>query len=302
MHGIVTAMGRFCVLSIAAWVTLAACGGAQIPEHNGYKTTNAKPWKKAKTLKFDEKFEAKAEGDLSYPDMRRAAWFAADLPQTGDLDVSLEITPPGDAVNDNFDLGMEVLDPGNRSITRWDLEEGGDAGELKKVKNLKELTAGKYLVHLYLQGRLDTADYVLRVVFHPTSAQLAKSDFPSQVPFVPALPVVPISDDTPKSYHPPTTTIVSHTVHHQSRPAPPPPPPAETLSARIIGLQVVSGGTQITVGRGTSGGAQAGMKGKISGIPNGTFTLAACTERTCTATVSATPDQIKSSGQVEISH
>ena len=36
--------------------------------HNGYKGgAKAKPWKKAKTLKFDDKNEAKAEGELSYP-------------------------------------------------------------------------------------------------------------------------------------------------------------------------------------------------------------------------------------------
>ncbi len=289
-------MGRVAILLIV----VAACGGAEIPQHNGYKSATAKPWKKAKQLKFDDKGEAKAEGDLSYPEMRRAAWFLADLPSNGDLDVRVEITPPGDAVNDNFDLGMEVLDPGNRSITRWDLEEGGEAGELNKVKNLKDLFPGKYLVHIYLQGRLDTADYVLHLAFHPTAAQLAKSDFPAQVPFTPALAMVPVADDTPKSYHPPAPVVVTHTVHHKGPAPPPPPPPAQTMSARIIGLQVVSGGTQITVGRGTASGAAAGMKGKVNGVPSGGFTLTACNERTCTATVSATPDQIKGSGSVEL--
>ena len=65
-------------------------------------------------------------------------------------------------------------------------------------------------------------------------------------------------------------------------------------------MQVVGGGTQITIGRGTSGGAAVGMKGKIDGVASGAFTLAACNERTCTATVSATPDQIKGSGSVTL--
>ena len=75
-------------------------------------------------------------------------------------------------------------------------------------------------------------------------------------------------------------------------------PPRLRFRAGGDGAERKAGGTQITVGRGTSGGAAAGMKGSITGVPNGGFTLAACTERTCTATVPATPDQIKSSGQV----
>src|SRR5262249_28627851 len=92
-RAIVSRMGRVVILLIV----VAACGGAEIPQHNGYKSATAKPWKKAKQLKFDDKGEAKAEGDLSYGEMRRAAWFLADLPSNGDLDVRVEITPPGDA-------------------------------------------------------------------------------------------------------------------------------------------------------------------------------------------------------------
>ena len=65
-------------------------------------------------------------------------------------------------------------------------------------------------------------------------------------------------------------------------------------------MQVIGGGTQITIGLGTSGGAAVGMKGKVNNVASGSFTLAACNERTCTATVSATPDQIKGSGGVTL--
>jgi hypothetical protein len=290
-------MGRVSVLLL---FIVAACGGAQIPAHNGYKGgSKAKPWKKAKTLKFDEKMEAKVEGDLSYPDQKRAAWFVADLIQPGALDLRLEITPPGEAVNEDFDLGFEVLDAGYRVIAKSDLEDG-DAGELTKTKALLDLEPGKYHIHLFLQGRMDTADYVLRATFKPMST-VGKSDFPAQVAFLDPLPMVPLQDDTPKSYKPPTTTVVT-VKHTKKEPVKkePTPPPATTITARIIGMQVIGGGTQITVGRGTSGGAVVGMKGKITNVPNGSFTLAACTERTCTATVSATPDQIKGSGSVTL--
>jgi hypothetical protein len=273
---------------------VAACGGPQIPTHNGYKTGDkAKPWKKAKTLKWDEKHEAKAEGELSYPDFRRAAWYVADLPQHGELDVRLEITP-GENVGDEFDLPYEVLDPGNRVIA-----EDADAGNLTKQKSLIDLDAGKYLIHIYLNGRTDTADYVLKTAFKPSAATEGKSDFPAQVAFLPALPMVPINDDTPKNYKPPTTAVVVHTTHHTPTPPPTPKAPAaEAKPARIIGVSVVGGATQITIGLGTAKGAAAGMKGTINGVSGSSFTLASCNDRTCTATVSATPDQVNHSSGV----
>ncbi|HEX3762033.1 MAG TPA: hypothetical protein VHW23_25205 [Kofleriaceae bacterium] len=271
---------------------MTACGGPQIPTHNGYKPKEAKPWKKPKVLKFDDKQEAKADGDLSYPDMRRARWFELSLPTNGQLSLALEVTPPGDAVNDDFDLGMEVLDPSYRVISKSDLEDE-DAHELNKKKTLVELAPGKYLVHLYLQGRTDTADFVLRAAFKSTAAAEIKSNFPAEVGFVPVLPQVPIQDDTPRNYKP---VIVEHHEHKrtQARAQTPPPPPVATVSARIINVQIVSGGTQITVGRGTTTGASDGMHGSIHGVPGG-FQIGGCNERTCTATIKATPDQIKAS-------
>jgi len=282
-------------------ITIGACGGTPIPAHNGYKSDKAKPWKKFKTLKFDEKGEAKAEGELSYPDMRRAVWFAADAPINGELGIRVEITPPGEATNDAFDLGVEVLDPGFRMLVRKDLEEGDSQQDLNKTATLKDLAPGRYWIHLYLQGRLDTSEYVLHATFKSAPPADVKSDFPAQVAFVGALPMVPLTDDTPKNYHPPTTTVVVvQKKHPKGAPPPPPPPPVTTLSARIISVSVVPGGTQITVGRGTSSGAAAGMKGKINGISNGAFTLTACTERACTTTLQGvTPDQLKS-GQVTL--
>jgi hypothetical protein len=277
---------------------LAACGGAQIPAHNGYKPKEAKPWKKPKVLKFDDKMEAKTDGDLSYADMRRARWFQVELPTNGQLSLALEITPPGDAVNDDFDLAMEVVDPSFRVISKSDLEDE-DAHELNKKKTLVDLAPGKYLIHLYLQGRMDSADFVLRAAFKSTAAAEAQTNFPAEVLYVPTLAMVPLQDDTPRNYKPQTSAVVK--VIKKPNQPPPPPPPAATVSARIIGVQVVSGGTLITVGRGKTSGASDGMKGKIAGISAG-FTIGNCNDRTCTATVAATPDQIKnSSGTVTLS-
>jgi hypothetical protein len=276
----------------------AACGGSQIPTHNGYKPKESKPWKKPKALKFDEKMEAKTDGEVSYPEMRRARWFEVTLPTTGSLSLALEITPPGDAVNEDFDLGMEVLDPSSRVISKSELEDE-DAGELNKKKTLVELAPGKYLIHIFLQGRMDIADFVLRASFKPSQAAEVKTNFPNEVPFPPALAMVPLQDDTPRNYRPQTQAVVK-VIKKPTAPKEPTPSPA-ALNARIIGIQVVAGGTLITVGRGKTSGASDGMKAKINGI-SGAFTIGNCNDRTCTATVTATPDQIKNSnGMVSLS-
>lgn len=279
-------------LPVALTAMLGACGGPQIPAHNGYKPKEAQPWKKAKALKFDDKFEAKTEGDVSYPDMRRARWFQLTLPSNGQLTVALEITPPGDAVNDEFDLAMEVLDPSNRVISKSGIDDE-DAHELTKKKTLVDLAPGKYLVHLFLQGRTDAADFVLRAAFKPTAANdTGRSNFPAEVLFVPMLPVVPLQDDTPRNFKPQTATVTV-----TRKPAATKPAPAATtaapLSARIIAIQVVPEGTRITIGRGTAFDAHDGMQVHLAGIPEA-FPIGNCTERTCTAVIRhATPDQVK---------
>lgn len=280
---------------LASILALAACGGAKVPMHSGYKSEKAKPWKKPKLLAWDEQMETKTDAELSYPNMRRARWYALDIPANGELELRLEINPPGDEVNDDFDLAMEVLDPGHRVISKADLEED-DAGELNKSRTLYDLTPGRYLIHIYLQGRLDVADYVLRAAFKRASAAEVKSDFPAQVAFLPALPMVPLNDDTPAKYKPPQTAVV--TIKRRPPKKPPATPaaaPAVTKTARIIGISVVGGGTQITIGFGADQGAAAGWRGKIAGV-QGSFSLGSCGPRTCTAVVSATPDQIKAGG------
>ncbi len=288
------------VVSLAVLIfSVGACGGVEIPQHNGYKSEKLKPWKAAKVLTFDAKSgEAKAEGSLSYPDMKRAHWYAIDLPSNGILSLKLEVTPPGDATNDDFDLAMEILDPGNRVIAKADAEEA-DAHDLTKKRDVPDLVPGRYLIHLYLQSRLDTADFILHASFKPTAAATVKSDFPEHVAFLPALAMVPITDDTPAKYKPPV--VVSHPPtgrHPPQTPVGPKPPvvtPVAAVTARIIGVTVAGTGSQITIGRGTETGATPSMKVKIPGVAT-LFALAGCGPRVCTAVVSVTPDAIKASG------
>ncbi len=283
---------------ILAVMGLAACGGPQIPQHSGYKSDKSAPWTKAKSLKLNDKLEAKAEGDLNYGAYKRAKWFSLDLAQHGDLDVKVDITPPGDAANEDFDLGLEIYDPSLRVIAKSDLEDE-QPGELNKKKTLKDLAPGKYLIHLYLQGRMDSADFALGATFHPTAAAEAKTDFPAQVMFPPALAMVPIGDDAPANYKPTTkpdtkVTVIRHT--SKGTPPPPPdkkPPPPPAASARILTLSVVPNGTQIMISAGTDAGAAVGMHVAGKGISGA---ITACNARSCTAVVAATPDQIKAAG------
>ncbi len=277
----------------------SACGGADIPTHSGYKNDKSAPWKKAKVLSWNEKNELKAEDDLAYSEFRRARWYAVDLPRPGTLAFRFEITGPGDEINPEFDLGIEILDRGYRVLAKSDLEDE-DASETTKTRSLPDLPAGRYYVHFYLQGRRDSAEYVMRATYTPAGTDLGQSDFPAHVAYLDPLPIVPTSDDTPKNLPKPTPVKVTGGGGPRTpRPSKPTDPPvvASNLTARVLSVGVSGGGTSITVGRGTESGVTDGMKARLKGI-TGAFPLSGCTARTCKATVSATPDQIKAAGSV----
>jgi len=276
---------------------LVACGGTKVPLHSGYKSDKSKPWKNAKQIKLDEKNEGKADDTLNYAAQARARWYFIQVPSHGELAVRLEITPPGDETNEDFDLAFEVLDPGYRVIGKSDKEEE-DSGELTKNKTLFDLDPGRYYVHLYLQGRLDSGDFNLKASFKPTKAADKPSDFPAQVAFIDALPMVPLNDDTPRSYRPPTVVTTTNRPRPPVNPRKPDEKPVTVLNARIVGISVVGGSTRIVLGRGTNAGATSSMKAKLNGIP-GVFAIE-CNENTCAALISATPDQIKSGGTTVI--
>jgi hypothetical protein len=226
--------------------------------------------------------------------MRRARWYSLTLPASGDLELKLEVTPPGDAVNDDFDLAMEILDPGFRVVSKADKDEE-DVGELAKTRSLHDLQPGTYLVHLYLQGRTDLADYVLHATFKRAGSSDVKSDFPAQVAFLPALPMVPLNDDTPAKYKPPVPVKVTR----KDPRTPPPPkkeaaPSATTRTARVISVTVSGGNTQVTLGIGTAQGVENGWKAKIDGVPG--IHEVSCDDRRCTASIKATPEQVKAGG------
>jgi len=281
---------------VVAIGTIAACGGADIPMHSGYKNDKVKPWKKPKVIPLDDKGEGKVDGDLSYADYKRARWYAVDLPAEGELDVNAEVSPGEDAADEDFDLAVEILDPNFVVIAKADQDED-DAHEMVKNRALYDLSAGRYLIHLYLERRTDTAEYDLKVHFLAQAKEFV-SDFPAKVQFPPRLPTVPPLDDTPADQiHVASRTKVKRTGKggHKTTPTPPPEDKGTKIKAHVINVAVSGADSVITIDRGTNQGVNDGMKAYVKGVPGG-VTLSSCQERNCKAKVSATPDQISQAG------
>jgi hypothetical protein len=282
-------MSRSALLACAATLVvtgmLAGCG-PKVPQHPGYKSKKAQPWAKAKPIAW-KNGEGEVEGDLDYAAYRRAKWWAVDLPADGELTVTLA----QHGGEKKVDVALEVLDGTTfQVITKADREEE-DAFEEEKSRTLYELRAGRYLVHLYLQGRLDTAEYELKTKFaaKPVTSSGGGAELAAQLAFPPDLPLVPLDDDTP------AVARKRPTGGGTPRPREPEaekPVMAAAVTGRIINVAVVDGGVEITINRGTDQGLANDAKGTVAGVKNGTVTLKNCGARSCRAFVRATPDQV----------
>jgi hypothetical protein len=302
--------GTLVVLALALAV---GCGGKQVPQHTGYKGKKPTPWTKAKPIELDEEYKAKVSGELDYGEFKRAKWYSLTLPGPGSVDFNFEFVPGTD---EDMDVAFEVLDPNNKVLVRADAESE-DVNEQKKQRKLEDLPEGRYLIHVYLQGRLDTADFDLKLQFARGTA-VWKSDFPNQVPYPDELPAVPPFDDTPSSAPPPRCGVPGKPKCPKRCGTPGaqpcrPPPPQETcgvpgkppcalppISASITNVDPDPSGARITVAAGTGDDVQNGMKGYVKGVKGANFTLGNCTATRCTATVKAAVDDVRSSGEVII--
>jgi hypothetical protein len=295
-------MSRSLLLAAVASLVVG-CGGIPIPVHSGYKSKSAEPWKKPKEIKLDAQFAGKADGDLDYKDYRRAKWYVVNIPRDGDLSVNLEVTPPGE---DKFDLAIEVLDANWNVLTKSDKDDD-DAFELKKAKNLIELRGGAYYIHLYLEGRLDTAEYEVAVKFTPSAGGAVdpNDNFPHEVAFAPDLPVVPLEDDTPIQKKPPGggggggRRPPGGGGGGDKTPVPTTGGGAP-VSGRVVDVRVNGSSTQITINKGTNDGLKDGSKGSVVGVKSGGFETFGCGPSRCKANVSATPDEVNKSGNVTV--
>jgi hypothetical protein len=305
-------MARALLLAAVVVPTLVACGGSPVPLHNGYKKNNSSPWKKAAEIKLDDAHTGKADGDLDYKDYRRAKWYVVNLATDGDLAVDLDVTPPSD---DKFDLAIEVLDGTSFQVLAKGDKDDDDANETKKTKTLTGLKAGPYLIHLYLEGRLDTCEYDVAVKVTPAATTAAidpNDDFPAEVQYPPDFPVVPLQDDTP--VQPPgghgggggghgghgghgtgtgTTTTPEKTTTTTTT-------GGEPVSGRIVVVGVNGADTVITFNKGTADNLKEGSKGSVDGVANGSFEAYGCSEHACHGKVKATVDQVQHSGKVTV--
>ncbi len=178
-------MGRTTqVISLVfAGLLLVGCSSQQIPQHTGYKGKKPTPWTKPKVIELDEELAAKVEGEVDYGTYKRAKWFALTLPGPGSLTIDFEVVPNNDA---EMDLAFEVLDKNHRVLTRADAD-AEDVNEQKKQRKLDDLDEGTYLIHVYLQGRLDAADFELKLKF-ARGEKPWKSDFPQSGAYLAELP------------------------------------------------------------------------------------------------------------------
>lgn len=280
-------------LACAGVVGLVGCAGKQVPQHTGYKGKKPTPWTKAKAIEWDDEFQAKVEGELDYGEYKRARWFTVTLPGPGTVQFDLESVPAGEA---EIDVALEVLDPNNKVIARADMD-AEDVNEQKKQRKLPDLAEGTYLVHVYLQDRTAAAEFELKLKFTRGTA-VWKSDFPNQVSFLSELPTVPPVDDTPAA----PVKVVKKPGKPRRIPTAPTPTPTATgkqpVLADITDVQPDPNGSKIVIGGGTSDGLENGMRGSVTGVKGGNFTLTGCNANRCLATVKAAVDDVRGSGTV----
>ncbi len=293
-------------IGVIALFVLAACGGAEIKQHGGYKSPKARPWEKPKVLKL-EKNAAKADADLDYQRYKRARWYLVETPGPGSLDVQMEVTPGGpgggedeESEEQDMDVALEILDGKTFNVLAKSDLEAEDAHELKKQRTLKDLPEGPYLIHVYLQGRVDTADVDLKVTF--ARGELPwKSDFPNQVAFVDDLAAVPPLDDSPEPVvvkKKKVTRVKTTTTTTTSKPDP--RPTGFSVQAEISDVQPSGSGSIITIAGGTSDGLANGYAGSIKGVRGSSFKLTGCGASTCRATVKAAPEDVRGASGVLI--
>ena len=305
-------------------VLVAACG-PKVPQHGGYKTKS--PWKKAKPITLTDG-AGNAKGSLDYADYKRAKWYTVDLPEDGDLNLNLSFEPT-DAAGDAT-VAMEVLDANYHVISEDpdaplkaakdaddgddgedDAEEeddededddGGESDNMQKAREIPALHPGRYYIHLFVTKRLDAADYKLAVSYIPV-ATTPKTDFPRDVAWVPALPTVPVADDAPdtkKDEPPPPKKCKGKKCPKKPKPDKPDPEPETTggkqaVYADIVAVDGDDTGATITINVGTADGVDAGRKGSLKGVKNGSFSLSSCSAHACKAHLKASAEEIKHS-------
>lgn len=295
---------RYWTALLAVALAAPACGGADVPEHNGYRSARSRPWRKPTLLRLDDSFEAEVDDAVSYPRRQRARWYAVDLPSFGSMSVSVSV--PELAEDRDVDLAFEVLDEGYRVIAKAD-GRTDDADEEQKIRRLRRLAPGRYYVHVYAQRRLDESDYTLQMSFKAEAGR-EPTNFPASVAYIGALPDVPLLDDAPAPEPPPPPkkcrgSRCKKRVAKVEEPAQPPP---KSIRARIAGI-VDSGGRGVTIriNQGANQGIEVGWKGTVvtrdgKAIAGGSFEVTKVSPAESFASVGASASAITTAKYVRL--
>ena len=296
-------MGRRCTAILAlALGTATGCGGPDVPDHNGYRSAKARPWRSPTVLQLDDSYETEVDDTVSYARRQRARWYAVDLPGPGDLEVQLSLAELSD--ERDVDLSLEVLDEGYRVLAKADREED-DAGDDQKTRTVKGVVPGRYYVHVYAPRRLDGSDFTLQVQYRPRAVASA-SNFPASVAFVGALPDVPTTDDAPAP-----APVAKKCRGSRCRKRPPrvavedSQPPPRSVRARIAGIIESGKGVQVRINVGASQGIAVGWKGTVVSkdgkpIPGGSFEIARVSPGESFGTVRANVASVTSAKYVKL--
>lgn len=287
-------------LALAALLAPTGCGPSY-PTHNGYRLNDRKPWTHAKKLEWSEDNEIDVDDRVSYPKRRRARWFLLTIPELGEIKVELTATQLRQP-SDDFDLAFEILDDGGRVLIRADKDED-DAGEETKKRELAEMRPGKYLVHVYAEGRKDEAEFNLNIKYKRTP-DTGDSSFPQKVAYVGPLATVPVVDDAPPP-PPPRHRCRGRHCHKKPPPKDPEKPQAKSFRAIISLIRSSGGRTTIRIAAGANRGVEKGWRGRVitrsgSAIPDGGFRITRVTATESYASVKASTDAVNSAKFVRL--
>jgi hypothetical protein len=288
---------------LAVALAMPACGGPDVPEHNGYRSAKSRPWRKPTVLRLDDAFEAEVDDAVSYPKRQRARWYAVDLPVFGGIDV--QVTVPELADDREIDIAFEVLDEGYRVRARADAAED-DAGDEQKIRRLRRLPPGRYYIHVYAQRRRDQADYTLQVDFKPQKGR-EPTTFPAEVAYITALPDVPLTDDAPAPAPVVKKCRGSRCKKRVAKVEREPEPQPRSIRARIAGISDAGSGkgVQIRINQGANQGIEVGWKGTVvsrdgKAIAGGSFEVSRVSPGEAYATVRASASSVTSAKYVKL--
>jgi hypothetical protein len=252
-------MMRIASLLLCSSVLAAAACGPSIPSHKGYPVGEKAPWSKAKRIILDDQNKGDTDGTLDYPKRQRAAWYSVVLPTEGSLTVTMTQDPLANKAT--TDVEVEVLDEGFNVVAKGD----DDEGETKKERVVAKARPGKSYIHVFTRGKLDRADYTIKVAFKPVVVDDPRLKFPYNVPMPEQLAAVPTQDDTPGKPKP-----RGNGKPRDPKPRDPKPDATDDgggtgkkATARIAEYSEEGGSVRIVLNKGEDNGIVVGQKGYI---------------------------------------